>query len=337
MTNRRDFLKGGIALGAAVTGFPAIVTAQAREPLTIMTPFGFISDFIEMMNCVSGGHLAKEGFDAKLLGGQGTAQATQQLIAGQVQFIRSASIDQIRAVAASSAPLVCFSTLYQASTFNMVSLKDKPIRSAEDLKGKTVGVVSVGGTTEIFLDLMLNKVGLKKEDVKREVTGNSPGALQLVEQGRVDCFIASIQVVVTLRRMNEAIEVWSTDRYAPMPSQGYVTTQAIIDQKPEMMTRFMRAMKNSVDEIMTQPLKPIIERAAKDFDIPGLKDMDTLIAVNETSRKELWLSEGPENLLRNVPKLWTAGVEALRSGGVADVKNAESLYTNRFVDAVIRT
>jgi hypothetical protein len=47
----------------------------------------------------------------------------------------------------------------------------------------------------------------------------------------------------------------------------------------------------------------------------------------------LWLSEGPENLLRNVPKLWKSGVDALRDNKVADPGDPESLYTNRFVDA----
>lgn len=336
MTTRRQFLSGAAAALPAL-GAPTLLPAQAREPITVMTPFGFISDFIEMMNAVSGGHFAAQGLDVRLLGGQGTAQATQQLVAGQAAFIRAAAIDQMRAAVASGAPLVCFSTLYQASTFNVVSLKDKPIRAAEDFKGKTVGLVSVGGTTDIFLDLMLAKAGLKKDDVKREVTGNSPGALQILKQGRVDCFMCAINVLVTLQRMNEPIEHWSTDRYTPMPSQGYVTTQTLIDSKPDTVLRITRAMKASVDEMMTKPLRPIFERAAKDFEIPGIRDIDTLIAVNDAARERLWLSEGRENLMRNVPRLWKAGADALRENGVADVRNVEALYTNRFIDAVARS
>jgi ABC-type nitrate/sulfonate/bicarbonate transport system substrate-binding protein len=332
MITRRTVLAGAAALGGSLSA-PTLLRAQAREPLAVMTPFGYISDFIEMMNAVSGGHFAAQGFDAKLLGGQGTAQAMQQLIAGQVAFVRSAAIDQMRAVSTANAPLVSFSTLYQGSTFHVVSLKDKPITKAEDLKGKTVGLVSVGGTTDTFLDLMLRKVGLQKDDVRREVTGNSPGALQILKQGRVDCFMCAINVVVTLQQMKEPIEVWSTDRYAPMPSQCYVTTQSLIDTKPETVQRMTRALKASVDEMMTRPMREVFQRAAKDFDIPGIRDLDTLIAVSDAARDRLWLSEGRENLMRNVPRLWTEGAEALRASGVADIKNVEALYTNRFIDA----
>jgi len=39
------------------------------EAMTFMTPFGFIPDFLPLMNMVSGGHLAKQGFAPKLIGG----------------------------------------------------------------------------------------------------------------------------------------------------------------------------------------------------------------------------------------------------------------------------
>ncbi|HEV2571422.1 MAG TPA: ABC transporter substrate-binding protein [Beijerinckiaceae bacterium] len=332
MTNRRQLIQASAALAAtAVTGFPAIVRAQARESLTIMTPFGFIPDFIELMNGVSGGHFAAQGLDAKLLGGQGTAQPIQQLITRQVDFIRASGIDIMRAIATTKVPLVSIATMYQGSTFHMISLKSKPIEKAEDLKGKTVGIVSVSGTTDVFLDLILAKAGLKKDDVKREVSGNSPGALQLIKQGRIDCFIASIQVVVALERMKEDVLAWSTDRYAPMPGQCYISTRQIVEARPDVLKRAMTAMRASVDEIMTQPLRPIFERAAKDFEIPGIRDVEALVAVEKVTADRLWLSEGRENLLRNVPKLWKSGVDALRANNIGDPGEPETLYTNQFV------
>ena len=64
-----------------------------------MTPFGFIPDFLEMMNMVSGGFLAREGFAPTLVGGQGTAMAMQQLMSGGDAFVRMTAIDEFAAVA----------------------------------------------------------------------------------------------------------------------------------------------------------------------------------------------------------------------------------------------
>lgn len=334
LTTRRTLL-GGAAAGAALVAAPGILRAQAREPLTVMTPFGFIPDFIEMMNAVSGGHLAKHGFEAKLLGANGTAQALQQLIAGQVQFIRAASIDMMRAVG-QGAPLVAIATSHQGSTFHMISLKDKPVSRAEDLKGKTVGIVSVAGTTDIYLNLILNKVGLKPDDIKREVTGNSPGALQFIRQGRIDCFMASIVVPVVLRRQNEPIELWSTDRYAPMPSQCYVTTRDMVEKRPETVVRFLRGIRDSMNEMLSGPNEPIFHRASKDFEIPGIRDLATVVAVSDESKQKLWLSRGRENLLRNMPDLWASGITLLKDAGLATIAEPDRLWTNRFIEEALK-
>ena len=99
MTTRRNVLKAAAA-SAAVAGFPAIIRkANAAEPVTFTTPFGFDPTFIDVMNAVSGGHFAKEGLDVKVIGPPGNAQAFQQMAAGQAQFSYIASIDFIRAVA----------------------------------------------------------------------------------------------------------------------------------------------------------------------------------------------------------------------------------------------
>jgi ABC-type nitrate/sulfonate/bicarbonate transport system substrate-binding protein len=332
MTTRRSLLA---LAGAAALPAPAVL-AQAPQPLVFMTPFGFIPDFIEMMNMVSGGHLARQGFQPTLRAANGTAQALQQLAAGQVQFIRAASIDMIRAASAANAPFVAVATSHQGSTFHMISLNERPVARAEDLRGKTVGLVSVGGTTDTFLDLILRRVNIPRSEVRTETTGNSPGALQFIRQGRVDCFMASIIVPVVLRQQNEPITVWSTDRYAPMPSQCYITTREIAERQPQMVVRFLRALRDSMNELLDQPNRPIFERAGRDFEIPGIRNMELTLAVIEASKRDLWLTRGRENLLRNLPDLWESGFAALRDAGLANPPDPAALWTNRFIEEALR-
>jgi hypothetical protein len=92
-------------------------------------------------------------------------------------------------------------------------------------------------------------------------------------------------------------------------------------------------MRASAQEIMTQPLAPIFERAAKDYEIPNIRNINELVEVEKATADRLWLSEGRENLLRNVPHLWKSGVDALRDNKIADPGDPVSLYTNQFVDA----
>ncbi len=162
------------------------------------------------------------------------------MIAGDAGFGRVAALDQMNAVIKQKVPLVSVATICQGSTFQVISLKDKPVRTAADLKGKTVGIVSVGGSTEMLLDLILHKAGLGKDDAKREAVGDNPGAVEFVKRGRIDCFIASLNTVVAIERGGTPIVYWSTDRDAPMPGQVYLTTAPLIAAKPDVVLRFLQ-------------------------------------------------------------------------------------------------
>jgi NitT/TauT family transport system substrate-binding protein len=336
MTTRRDVLSIVSGLAAAGVAAPFVQrSAFAAEPLTFMTPFGFIPDFLEMMNMVSGGYLAREGFAPTLLGGQGTAIAVQQLLSGAVSFVRMTAIDEYTAVAKGAA-LVCVSTLYQGSNFHVISAADKPINSAEGLRGKTVGIVSVGGSTEQLLDIMLRAVGMTKADVTIQVVGNSPGAMQFVRQGRVDCFINSLGVVVALENAGDAIVHWPTDRYAPLPSQIYVTTREMIEKKPATVVGFLKALKASTDDMLHNDLVAIFQRASRDFEIPGIKNIDQLVALIKYIMANPWMSEGKENFLRNVPALWAKANAEISGAGLGSVGDVNALYTNTYIDQALK-
>jgi len=324
---RRSLLAAGAAL-ATTSAF-----AQTAQPVTIVTPFGFIVDFLEMMNAVTGGHLKAAGLDAQLLGAGGAAATVQQLAAGRCQFTRGAAIDIMKAMTAQpDLGLVSVATIFQGSTFDVISSSAKPITSAEDLRGKRIGVVSIGGTTENFLDLMLHTANIDKSTVPREVVGNNPGSFALIQQGRIDGFIATSNVAGVLEQQHAPVIAWSTDRYAPMPSQIYVTTQAMIDKHPDQVQAFVTAMTASAKEMINGPIEPILDRAATKFDIPGIRDKAALV---QTVRDDitLWLSLGADNLMRNVPDSWKQARDSLATAGIANIPDETRLYTNRFVDA----
>lgn len=336
MTTRRQFLASAALAGTAIAGLPAFVKpARAADSITFMMPISFAIDFIPSMNAYSDGHFAKHGIDAKLMAATTGAQAMQILFSGKADFAYGSALDEIRVVAAQGTGPISISTMNQASSFRVISLKSKPVLKPEDFKGKTVGLISNGSPTEIYLDMMLAKAGLKKSDAERQVAGSSPGAIQIAKQGRIDCFISTLSTVVALERAGEPIVYWSPDRYVPMPGQVFMAMPETVKAKPDLVIRFLRAIKASVDEIMTQPIEPIITRAAKDFDFGGRGDMGALIAFNKIQVSELWLGQGKENVLRNVPRLWEQGVEQLRAAGIANVKDPKILYTNAYIDKVL--
>ena len=321
MIGRRHAL-GALGGGAAAAaGLGGIASAQGLRPFTAITPFGFIADFGELMNAHSAGHFRAQGLQSTVLGGQGTGQAVTQLIAGQAKFTRASGLDIARAVYAANAPLVVVSTLYQGSNWYVISHRDKPIRTALDMKGKKMGVVSDG---------------LTPAETPREAVGNNPAAFQFVKQGRIDGFIAAFSVAIALREANEPFEFFTSDKYAPMPSQVYATTREVAEKEPELVVRFLRGLRASVEDLLTQDYNAILDRISRDFEIPGIRNRAPLVAIAREA-KELWFTEGRENLMRNVPALWQKGAEAINRSGLFKVDDVSRLYTNRFIDEALKT
>lgn len=330
MPTRRRVLAG---MAAAAVARPAIV--RAAEKVTLITPFGFDVDFLEMMNAVVAGHLAREGLDGELLGATGTVQHIQEVIAGQADVGRFSGIDFIRAVASKDAPLQAFATARQNSGFTVVSLKEKPVRSGADLKGKTVGLLSYGGTTETFIEVLLAKAGIAKDDAKLLVAGNNPGEVDFIRQGRIDCFICTYSVAYALRHGDgaDALEFFSVDGPVPAPGQVFHATRRTLAERGDTVMKVLRALKTSADEIVKGPVEPIIERCAKVYEIPGAKDPALLAAQMRQAISDNWYADArPETFLHNIPARWQAGADALKAVGFADVKDVGALYTDKFVE-----
>jgi len=120
-------------------------------------------------------------------------------------------------------------------------------------------------------------------------------------------------------------------------SDDYLEVEAAIAAaQPDLVLAFVRAMKASAEEMLRGPLEPIVDRASAEFDIPGIRDKTALIRTVKGDM-DLWLSEGRQNLLMNVPALWTSARTELAEADLADIQDVSKLYTNRFVDQANRT
>jgi NitT/TauT family transport system substrate-binding protein len=334
MRIRRRLLLGAAAASVAA---PFVRTSRAAEPVGVVLPLGFSIDFFDAMNAYSGGHYAREGIDARIIGANTGVQMTQLVVSGQAVFGRGSPPDQVRAVAANQPSPISIATICQGCNFRVFSLASKPVMEPKDFKGKIVGLITAASPTGIYLDVMMAQAGLGPDDVERQVTGGTPGAFEIMKQGRVDFFISTLSVAVALKRANAPVVVWNPDKYLPLPGQNYLVMPDTIAGKPDLVTRFLRAIKASAEEMMKGPMAPLITRAGKDFEIPSAADLDGNVEYLETGIKEMWLSEGKENFLLNLPRRWEAGVNALHAAKlVQTVVDPSVLYTNKFIEPIMK-
>jgi ABC-type nitrate/sulfonate/bicarbonate transport system substrate-binding protein len=329
---RRQMLR--IAAGTAALSFSIGkgVRAQTKR-ITFITPIQLLIGFAPAMNAQLGGHFRRHGLDVNVVGGASAPMAVQQTIVKRADVMRGAGTDIATAVAKQGAPLIAIGTIFQASSFVVVSQKSKPVHDAKDFKGMVVGVPGRQSGAELALDMMLIGAGIAPRDVQRESVGNGLGSWGLIKEGRLDAAILSVSAVVQIRDAGEDPVALPTETVLPAPGQVYAMHRDRLAAEPELPVQFLRGIRDSLAELRTGDQLALVKRMAGAYPIVGRDNPGFLVKAMMEEIK-LWLAAGEENVLRNVPERWSVMVDAINRTGIAKIPDAAALYTNAYVDKI---
>jgi NitT/TauT family transport system substrate-binding protein len=124
----------------------------------------------------------------------------------------------------------------------MDSLITRPeIRTFADLRGKIIGVDTVGATTDVITRLLLQKNGLDpSRDLKVLATGHEGIRLEQLKLGQIDGAMLGPQGVVVARRAGLRVLADVADEI-DLPFAGGATTDQIIERRGEEVKKFLRA------------------------------------------------------------------------------------------------
>lgn len=340
---RRRVLGLGAAMGAAGLlggiAVPGRAFAQGsargdRPSMTFLTPFSYSLAFAPVLYAKAGGFFDEQGIDVAVESGKGAAQAAQLVVAGRAGAARTGGGNFIQAVADQGAPLVSIATIAQISPFSVISGSGKPIASVGDLAGRTIGLASLGGSMEATLDLMLMREGVALDQVKREKVPDTPVGYALIGAGRIDGYMGNVSTAVRLRNADSGVSVLKVDD--GIPGQVYVATRRMVEEQPETLVRFLRAVHRSASAILDAgDPAPIMQAIGSRFEIRTLAEPE-VAAQDLRANAELWVANGRENLLRNVPERWAGAVAEMRKANIIsrDVDPAV-LYTNELLERAL--
>jgi putative hydroxymethylpyrimidine transport system substrate-binding protein len=159
--NRRTFLlaTAGAALAAAVP-----LRAEAAEKFTLLLDWYINPDHAPLVIAKEGGYFARAGLDVDMVVASDASAPAKLVAAGKADAAITYQPDLMLQIGA-GLPLVRFGTLIETPLNCLIVLKDGPIKSLADLKGKTVGY-SVAGFQDAYLSAILQTTGLTAADVK---------------------------------------------------------------------------------------------------------------------------------------------------------------------------
>ena len=152
-----------LALVAMAVALAAADPARAADKLTVLLDWFVNPDHAPLYVALERGYFADSGLAVEFIE-PADPNAPPRLVAAGKAEIAISYQPQLHLQVAAGLPLARIATLVATPLSSLVVLRDGPVRSIADLKGRTVGY-SVGGFEDAILGAMLAKNGLTLADV----------------------------------------------------------------------------------------------------------------------------------------------------------------------------
>ena len=148
------------------------------------------------------GYFKDEGLDVEFQDFPGGAKALQALIGGSVDAVSGAYEHTISQQAkGQNIEALVLQGKYSAIVLLLPKAKAAAYKSPKDLKGMKIGVTAPGSSTNMFVNILLAKEGLKPDDVSIIGVGTGGGAVAIMKRGEIDA-LSNLDPVISLLESN---------------------------------------------------------------------------------------------------------------------------------------
>ena len=340
--NRRHLLGSGAATmilragGAAVPltlagpGFAQGLRKErwmAPSRITLLQGYAFVAQ--------EKGFFRDEGLDLEIQQSPGTASSLTQVAAGTSTFGQAAAVTTCPPIADENAGIITIGQLAYKGFFELASLPNKPLRHPRDWQGKTIGIMSVGGTTDRLLDAMSIMTGENPANVKKVVTGLGPSGVAFLQRGDVDGFWVFYETRVALEMQGVKLEYLSGDSFAQLPGDSIMAPTRVVQDpaNEKMLVSFLRAAaRGRAYSLDPKNETETIQLLAKYNPVEG-REVEKGKRILELVRGYLTPPAGVKPIV-NDARQWADGIDLMERIGLIKNKGLprERFFTNKFAD-----
>ncbi|HEY6044118.1 MAG TPA: ABC transporter substrate-binding protein, partial [Nitrosospira sp.] len=225
------------------------------------------------------GFFAKNGVDAEPIFIRGAPTLNAALLSGDIQAGYTGGT-AVMGAAVGGADLKILAILTNEVTYDLVARPG--IKSPEDLRGKQVGVTSIGGTNWMGTILGLEKLGLdpNRDKINFIVAGDDSVRTQGVLAGAMDATAVDGVYSRILRGKGLPVLAEFSKLKIPITSTSLIFREALIQTNPHIVENVMKAVlegmiwglsplnKNKVIQLISKQLRITTNEAQE-----GYKDM----------------------------------------------------------------
>jgi NitT/TauT family transport system substrate-binding protein len=269
---RRHLIAGGLA-AAALPGW-ALAQSLEKPKLTIAVGGKNLLYYLPLTIAEQMGYFKAEGLDVTIVDFAGGSKALQAVVGGSADVVSGAFEHTIN-MQFKGQKMRAF-VLQGAAPQIVLGINPKTMpnyKGFADLKGKKIGVSAPGSSTNVMVNFILAKVGLKPSDVSIIGVGTGNGAVAAMRSGQIDA-MSNLDPVITLLQRSGDLKVVSDTRQlaesdkvfgGPMPSGCLYALQTFIDKNPATTQALTNAMVRALKWIQGAGAADIIKAVPESY------------------------------------------------------------------------
>ena len=245
--NRRKFLKMSAATAAAMgLGQHG---AFAASPLAMQAAWINDAEFTGYFVALDNGYYAAEGLDLTYLSGGPDVIPESTIIAGKADLALTTPDTTVKAIAEQGAKFKIIGAQYQKNPIGIVSLAAKPIKTPQDLIGKTLAVPPVN---VISVEAMLKLNNIDKTQLNIVPYAYDPTPLI---KGEIDASLDfTTNVPYTIKQAGpEAVSFLLYDFGFTIFNDTVVVTEDTLKSKRKELVSWLRASRKGWEENLKDP------------------------------------------------------------------------------------
>jgi ABC-type nitrate/sulfonate/bicarbonate transport system substrate-binding protein len=283
------------------------------------------------------GFFAKNDIDGEPVFVRGAPTLNAAMLSGDLQAGYTGGT-AVMGAAVGGADFKILAVLTNKVTYDLVARRG--IKSVEDLRGKQIGVTSIGGTNWMGTILGLERLGLEpiRDKINFIVAGDDSVRTQGIVAGALDATAVDGVYSKILREKGLPVLAEFSALKIPITSASFVVPNALIQKNPRVVESLLKAVlegiiwgiapmnKSKVINLISKRLRLTAQEAEE-----GYKDM--LVGLE---RKPFPSAEGLKNIQR-LMKSRNPKMAELKVEGLIDASFMHKLDESGFIDRLYST
>jgi NitT/TauT family transport system substrate-binding protein len=315
MKTGKFFLIAATALGLATS-------AQAADHLRVGRSPGFAFAYVPLEIAKSHGMLQKEGIDIETISFEGAAKMDLGMTSGSIDIALGSPMEFVAIAKGMPAKGVAIIAQPVRELAILVPY-DSPVKSIKELKGKTIGIATLGSITQWAALELARSQGWKPDDLKLvSISSSANAATVAMRQHQVDADVGNLMTGVVLEKQKQArVLALASDYASDFIMHEMSASDVLLQSNPDVIRRFVKAWFEAADYMRTHKAETVA----------AAMPVTNLSAEDESQEYDLLMPEITSNG-KHEPAMMQRAAESFIELKLLDQKpDMEKFYTNKFL------